>query len=412
MAQNIIRTTNQLSPLKPRILILTDPFGAPAYNPRLRTVCDYLAARGWVVDVYTERGSLCFSHAYPIHEIAIYNTTSSLEWACKSLWSLLFDWRNRYFSQAVRKAISQRTYDCIFCCTFSTFPLRAALDIAQERHLPLHVDLRDIDEQVPGAQYQNHRQWWLRPFRNWYKQVNIQRRNIVLRQAQSITSVSPWHVNFLKQFNNNTHLIYNGFDTNIFNPKDCATQHFTIAYVGRIYEQQMQDPTLLMKALQTLQLDIRISWYTNPEGQQRIRRMATDYGVEHLMNYHAYVPLEHVPEILRQASILLVLSNKATTSGAHGIMTTKFFEALGVEKPVLCVRSDEECLANVINQTNAGLAATNVEEIQTFICEKYHEWQQNGFTRQAVINKEQFSREKQAQQFEQLFIHTLKSHNY
>ncbi len=92
-------------------------------------------------------------------------------------------------------------------------------------------------------------------------------------------------------------------------------------------------------------------------------------------------------------------------------MTTKFFEALGVEKPVLCVRSDEECLANVINQTNAGLAATNVEEIQTFICEKYHEWQKNGFTRQAVINKEQFSREKQAQQFEQLFIHTLKSHN-
>ena len=36
---------------------------------------------------------------------------------------------------------------------------------------------------------------------------------------------------------------------------------------------------------------------------------------------------------------------------------------------------------------------------------------QNGFTRQAVINTEQFSREKQAQQFEQLFINTLKSHN-
>ena len=92
-------------------------------------------------------------------------------------------------------------------------------------------------------------------------------------------------------------------------------------------------------------------------------------------------------------------------------MGTKFYEILGIEKPCLCLTSDEECLANAIQQTHAGLAATNVNEVKTFILEKYNEWQQNGFTRQAVINKELFSREKQAQQFEQLFIHTLKSRN-
>ena len=40
--------------------------------------------------------------------------------------------------------------------------------------------------------------------------------------------------------------------------------------------------------------------------------------------------------------------------------------------------------------------------------EEIVKWLQNGFTRQAVINKEQFSRQKQAAQFEQLFIETLK----
>jgi hypothetical protein len=65
-------------------------------------------------------------------------------------------------------------------------------------------------------------------------------------------------------------------------------------------------------------------------------------------------------------------------------------------------------LADVISKTNAGLAATDVKEIQTFIYEKYREWQENGYTRQAVINKEQFSREKQAKQFERLLLSMIK----
>ena len=85
-------------------------------------------------------------------------------------------------------------------------------------------------------------------------------------------------------------------------------------------------------------------------------------------------------------------------------MTTKFFEALGVEKPVLCVRSDEACLAETMQKTNAGLAATDTAGIRTFILEKYAEWKHNGFTRQTVnmAEKKQFCREQQAQQFTEL----------
>ena len=87
-------------------------------------------------------------------------------------------------------------------------------------------------------------------------------------------------------------------------------------------------------------------------------------------------------------------------------MGTKFFEALGVEKPVLCVRSDEECLAQVIQETNAGLAGTNAEEVADFILDKYAEWKKNGFTHQAVNQevKKQFTRQYQAKQFEQILL--------
>ncbi len=396
--------------MNPRVLIVSDPFTSPAYTPRLRCLCDYLTAQGWTIDLYTERcENLTFEHAYPIHEITVYRTSSSLEWAVKSAWSLLTDWRNRFFTREVRKAIAGKEYDLVFCSTFSTFPLLTALTIAQERHLPLHVDLRDIDEQAPGAQYQSHRQWWLRPFRNWYRNVNIARRNKVLRLATQLTSVSPWHKAFLSHLNPHTELIYNGFDEQFFYPMNLPAKQFEMAYVGRVYESQLQNPTMLMQALQTLDLPLRIHWYTSAEGQQRIQILAKQYNVERYMTFHSYVPPTEVPNLLRSYSILLVLSNNAATSGAHGIMTTKFFEALGVEKPVLCVPSDEECLAQVIQDTNAGLAGTNAQEVADFILAKYNEWKTNGFTRQPVDQEKKrlFTRQYQAQQFEQLLLKAI-----
>ena len=89
------------------------------------------------------------------------------------------------------------------------------------------------------------------------------------------------------------------------------------------------------------------------------------------------------------------------------MMTTKFYEALGCEKPVLCVPSDESVLAATIRDTNAGIATDNKEEIKQFILEKYREWKANGCTHQAVQHKEQFSREYQARQFEELFLQCL-----
>ena len=80
---------------------------------------------------------------------------------------------------------------------------------------------------------------------------------------------------------------------------------------------------------------------------------------------------------------------------------------MGVEKPILCVRSDEECLSAVLNETHAGIAARTADEAANFIREQYKQWQQQGFTRQEVKNKQIFSRQHEAQQFEQLFLSCL-----
>ena len=385
---------------------MADAFGKPSYAPRLRTTCDYLVQRGWQVEVYTEHfAPLDFAHDYPIYECRLYRN-HSWDWLIKTAWSLITDWKNRAFTRWLLSKTKDKQYDLVFCTTFSTFPLRAALAVAQAKRIPLHVDLRDIDEQAPNSQYQAHRQWWARPFRSLYRSINIRRRNAVVRQAQSLTTVSPWHTAFLSALHPRCTLIYNGYDARLFSPQDLPADTFRILYTGRIYESALQDPTLFVQAIGALP-DIphfSVDWYTDDRGKQTIRQLAEQYHCADKMHYYDYVPTAQIPDLLHECSIALVLSHKAGENGPHGIMTTKFFEALGVEKPVLCVPSDEECLAQVIQETNAGLAATDIEQVKTFILDQYAKWKKNGFTRQLVNQekKQLFSRQYQAQQFEQI----------
>ena len=389
------------------ILVVADAFGEPSYAPRLRNLCNYLVQNGWIVEVYTEHFvPLNFPHTYPIYEYKLYRN-NTWDWAIKAFWSMLTDWKNRAFSRWLLSQTKDKHYDIVFCTTCSTFPLRAALNVAQAKHIPLHVDLRDIEEQAPNSQLQAHRQWWARPFRRLYRIINVRRRNNVILRANNVTTISPWHVNFLSRLNQHTSLIYNGYDKDLFSPSNCSTETFHIIYTGRIYESSLRDPSLFVQALSTLPSlpHFSVDWYTDNRGKEAIKKLATQFNCEALMHYHNYVSTQEIPELLHQCSIALVLSHKADENGPHGIMTTKFFEALGVEKPVLCVPSDEECLADVIQQTNAGVAASTIEEVQTFILDKYAEWKANGYTRQAV-NQEQkrlFTRQYQAQQFEKMF---------
>lgn len=341
------------------------------------------------MDVYVEKSEdLDFPHTYPIHEITL--TGGSFDWMVKTLWTLLTDWKSRAFTRHILEQIGDASYDAVFCTTFSSFPLQSALAIADHLHIPLHADIRDLDEQIDGAQYQSHRAWWTILFRDWYKQVNIQRRNRVLRAAASVSTVSPWHVDFIRQMNPHVHLVYNGFDTHLFAPKDIPTPVFRITYMGRLYSQSFQDPSPLLQAVEELGInDIEVHFYTNPDGQERVRSRAI---------VHDYVPPAEVPQLLQESSILVVLTN----ANAHGMMTTKYYEALGVEKPVLCIPSDGGCLAQVIKETRSGLASGDVEEIKAFIQEKYAEWKQHGFTRQHVIGKEKFSRQYQAERMEEI----------
>ena len=223
--------------VKPKILIIADGFGVPSYNPRLRALCDYLYAQGYPITVVVEHiADLPFKHDYPVHELRLY-TGGKVDWAVKNIWAMLTDWKNRKFSALVEQLYGSETFDIVFCTTFHTCPLRAAIDFGKRHHLPVITDIRDLAEQAPGNQvnYLAHQSRALRMFVRPYQQVNIRRRNKQLAQADCITTVSPWHVAFLRRMNPHTQLIYNGYDANVYTPEDLPTNEFVISYCGKFF---------------------------------------------------------------------------------------------------------------------------------------------------------------------------------
>ena len=189
-----------------------------------------------------------------------------------------------------------------------------------------------------------------------------------------MTTVSPWHADFIRQFNPKVSVIYNGYDAAQFYPEDIVSKQFTISYIGSLFGWQEAGLNKVRQAIDELGLPIQLILHT---------------PTQNTLVYNA------LGDAIRQSSILLVLTNERT----HGMLTTKFYEALGCEKPILCVPSDKGSLAELIAYTNAGIATDDIEDIKAFIRERYEEWQQKGFTRQATQHRENFAREAQYDQY-------------
>lgn len=403
-----------------RLLVICDMFTPPAFLPRVRFFCDYLLQQGWQLDILTETPRESVELPYNIYSIS-YSNGNRWGWRMKSLIGLLYDIKSKQIVSEAKK-LNLKNYDAVFCSTFFSFPLPAAAKIARKQRIPLIVDLRDIPEQAPRFTYLEHRPNGLlgRCAMDLYTRCNIRRRNKALKQADVVTTVSPWHKEFLKRWNPQTHLIYNGYDAELFVPSRPKTETFTISYTGKFYGLPLQDPTLFLESLSQLlkegKIDaekVSLQWYMDEQSTRLIQGFMHEETLRNISTFHSLVPHTEIPTILNQSALSLVFSNRAKENGNHGIMTTKFFEALGSECPVLCVQSDEECLAQTISETHSGCAAADLETCKAYIFERYQEWLRNGRTHVEIPAdiKTIYSRQYQAARLEQLLIDCINKTN-
>lgn len=412
-----------------KVLIICDLF-PPAFGPRMGYLCKYLKPEGWEPVVITENikenASFQFlSSNCEVHYVDFYSTKNqfvrTIQWIFTFIAEWCFGYKNRKMYRIAKAIAENGKFDLILCSTFRLFPLPAAHKLAKKLNLPLVADLRDIIEQYTGDEFighkTKHKNFLIRFFTKRYAQYCIKTRNRLLKHTAATTTVSPWHTEFLKRFNPNTFLIYNGYDPGLFFPKAIPSDTFQITYTGRLLSMEMQNPSLLFESLLHLHSEKKITpekfkvcWYTTDTSMKLIKEMAEKFGISQYMQYSQYVPAEQIPDILNRSSILLILTNHSQGNGPKGIMTTKFFEALAVGKPILCVPSDNGCLEATILQTKSGIAAHSVKEVSEFLLHYYAQWEKEKITHITADSQavSLFSREKQAKQFIRIFEEILK----
>ena len=389
-----------------KILFITDAHTPPLYGRRTRFFCKKFHTDGYKVRLLCEKYEepIPFTEPYELIEIPYYccnnGIASKAEWVIKNILSILFDYRNRYFSRKIRQIETNEQPDIIVCSTFSTMGLRAAANLAKREQIPFIIDLRDIVEQASTESYERCKgtNAIKRATINIFRHISVRRRNTILRRADTVTAVAPWTTSFLKQFNPNTHLIYNGYEDELNGFVEESCQKFKIVYTGVWYGAVMQNPIPLFLALQNIKAaypdiyaNIEIDWYTRENSIAELDSLANKYSIADINHYHPLVPFSDIPSILHQSSAILVL----TDPSAHHVLPTKLFEAIGVEKPTICVSCTSGTIFDIITETNAGIATSNCADVENFILEKHSEWKANGFTHQLINNSHRYSRNYQ-----------------
>ncbi|MDR1653712.1 MAG: glycosyltransferase [Prevotellaceae bacterium] len=406
-----------------KVLILTDSVSPPLNAPRMRNLYNNLCKKdyGWqpfLIADFADNAQIytLFEKPENVYQLKISSSKNVIIWLFQFFVNLFFKPTERKMLKKALQLSENRHFDLILCSVSNIFPMYAAAKLSEKLNIPLVFDFRDINEQWAQQEFNTHSFNFLglgKPANKIYGKLIVFQRNRLINSAVHITTVSRWHTDFFQKFGKKVSLIYNGFDQTEFFPQVIKNHKFTIVYAGRLSASRVENLHTFFKTLNSMinsrQIDaekIEIQWYIPENEYVAIDTMTEKYALKHCNRHCAVVANNEIANVLNSSSILLILTSKTS----KGVLTTKFFEYAGVEKPVLCIMSDEGELERTIYETNAGLSARNQREIRDFIMAQYQIWQNQGYT-QAPVNKEvkaRFSRQQQAKQFVDIFNKIVK----
>lgn len=381
------------------VLLLADLF-PPQFAPRVAYLVNFLARSGWNVTVVTEQ--IVWQHTGSHGAVLTgFDSTCrvlrlSLAYRGSGLAEAFLHLKSRRLVKEIEQRFEARHFDLIMAFTYRSFPLPAARILSKKWQIPFMADCRDIVEQYSRFDFLPHRYlcgWGIveRFVMELLAKRFISTRTHALSTACGITTVSEWHREVLQRLHPTipVRVIANGFDEQLFAPAVSPSPKFSIVFTGRLLSRAMRDPSLLIEAMQRESLrpwvvsgQLVVEWFVDEHSRSLLRDILRPYAPEIVRAnvFHEMIPFEQVPRELNRASIVLLLGNKASEHGPHGMVTTKVFEAMATRRPLLLIRSDESIVAELLKTYGGGCAATSVTEVENFVLHYLNQWKQNGYT--------------------------------
>ncbi|GAB4339414.1 MAG: glycosyltransferase [Calditrichia bacterium] len=209
---------------------------------------------------------------------------------------------------------------------------------------------------------------------------------ICIEQADAVTTVSRALMDQLAQKTTppcpeKFYIIPNGFDEADF--ENIATEpgtRFTILHTGNM--QAHQNPEALWQALAELreeqpelaaQIRVKLVGRTHPEVENTLKRLQ----LESIVEFSGFVPHNQIPPMLRSAELLLMVIPKVEDN--LGIVTGKFFEYLGSNRPILVVGPPQSDAGQILKglSGSAIFDYDAVHRLKKYLQDALQSWQRN-----------------------------------
>jgi glycosyltransferase involved in cell wall biosynthesis len=267
-----------------------------------------------------------------------------------------------------RKVIEAKGYDIILATGSPFISFRLARYLGRRLNCPFVLDYRDLWHGNPHAEGVEN---------SSSEQLELK----ILRDARDVTVVSQSCAKLIANragFDAKIHVVTNGFDPEIYdNVKPAQFDHFAMVYAGSLYfPKRTLDPVL--KALasyasgkRTAQRPMRLHYYG--AFAKSVQEAARKFGCDSLVDIHAEVSREEALSVVKGASLSIVISSVLPSSGLSddGIVTSKIFDCIGMQRPVLAIAPRQSDLRGVVAKAGMGACfeGDEVDAIAQFIGE-------------------------------------------
>lgn len=213
---------------------------------------------------------------------------------------------------------------------------------------------------------------------SFVKNRNKKLEKSVLKKADCVLTVSNALKKEFSKYANRVEVVTNGFDDDFLEPsKVLLDEKFTISYIGLLPKQS--NPENLFRVLQGLcsqhkdfEKDLQLNFIGDISDV--VKTAVCNNKLKENTRFIDYVDHTKAIEYQQKAQVLLLLI--PNVKKCKGILTGKLFEYLSAKRPILAIGPEDGDLADVIEDTNAGIIVDfdNDDKLSSEILKLYHQY--------------------------------------
>jgi len=251
---------------------------------------------------------------------------------------------------SVRNLHREHEFDAIWHTSGPFLPLTAVPVLKRLLDVRYIVDLRDS--------------WTLHPYKSertlfghLYDKVSTVVEPRVLHAADIVTTATEGITNAYREkypsIRDKFTTIENGYDPSDFPQLDVENaERFTIVYVGKFAS--FRDPTPFLEALANVQEKVDIDFVHVGTPEESVQSAVSRLNIEDCFECTGFVDRAEVTRQIRRADLGLAISG-----GSPQEMTTKIFDYIACDTPILACGPPRGAMANVAGRFEHGYVTPN-----------------------------------------------------